>query len=438
VQTADNGAQFRVVVTNGLGAATSNAATLTVTANQPPTAAITQPPSGTLYSAGESIAYAGTGSDPEDGTLPPSSFTWRVDFHHEDHTHPFAPDTSGSASGSFTPPKTGETSSDVWYRVYLTVRDGGGLTSTAYRDVLPRKAGVTLATNVPGLQLLLDGQPKAAPHSFTGVVGVTRTLEAPSPQTVAGTTYEFVSWSDGGARQHTIDTPASATTFTATFREIVGAPPPLPTQGLVAHWAFDETGGTTAADGSGNGRAGTLVYGPTWGSVLQCRIGGCVSLDGVDDYVRVLDAAALKLTGDVSISSWIRPASVGRRQSIVSKRYEFELGWIHDVSPFGLKWSHKESGGGLVSGDLTTSTEAGQWQHVVLVRDAATKQMRGYKNGVPALTSSYLLAPGTSTYNVNIGRNPGGAQHFGGLLDEVRIYARALTDAEVQALFGQG
>jgi Concanavalin A-like lectin/glucanases superfamily len=152
----------------------------------------------------------------------------------------------------------------------------------------------------------------------------------------------------------------------------------------------------------------------------------------------VLDAAALKLTGDVTVSAWIRPASLGRKQSIVSKRYELELGWIHDVAPYALKWSHKESGGGLVSGDLTASTEAGQWQHVVLVRDAASKQVRGYKNGVLGVTSSYLLGPGANTYNLNLGRNPGGSQHFGGLLDEVRIYSRALTDAEVQALFSQG
>ena len=55
------------------------------------------------------INYAGTATDPEDGTLPASAFTWRVDFHHDAHSHPFIPATTGVTSGSFTIPTTGET-----------------------------------------------------------------------------------------------------------------------------------------------------------------------------------------------------------------------------------------------------------------------------------------------------------------------------------------
>ena len=83
---------------------------------------------------------------------------------------------------------------------------------------MPRKSTITLATSPAGLQLTRDGQPLVAPQSVLGVVGIQRTLGAPSPQTVSGTTYEFVSWSDGGAATHTVATPASNTTYTATFR----------------------------------------------------------------------------------------------------------------------------------------------------------------------------------------------------------------------------
>ena len=61
---------------------------------------------------------------------------------------------------------------------------------------------LTLATNPAGLQVKLDGQPTTTPVSFDSVVGVLRTLGAPSPQTSAAMTYEFVSWSDGGAASH--------------------------------------------------------------------------------------------------------------------------------------------------------------------------------------------------------------------------------------------
>ena len=222
VATSDNGARFSVVVTNDLGSATSAEAVLTVTTNQAPTATIVQPAAGTLYSGGMVISYSGTGSDPEQGALPASAFTWQVDFHHDTHTHPFIAPTSGATSGSFTIPTTGETSANVWYRIYLTVRDSGGLTHTTFRDVLPRKVQLTLATNPAGLSLRLDGQPVTTPVTFDAVVGIVRTIGAPTPQTSGASSYDFVSWSDGGAASHTISTPSANTTYTATYRVATG------------------------------------------------------------------------------------------------------------------------------------------------------------------------------------------------------------------------
>ena len=91
---ADSGAAFRAVVTNPFGSITSAAATLSVTADLPPTATITSPTAGTPYQGGQVITYAATGTDPETGALPASAFTWEVVFHHDTHTHPFLPPTS--------------------------------------------------------------------------------------------------------------------------------------------------------------------------------------------------------------------------------------------------------------------------------------------------------------------------------------------------------
>jgi glucose/arabinose dehydrogenase len=218
VTAADNNARFRAVVSNDFGSVISNEAVLTVTGNQAPTGVISTPAAGTTYSGGMVINYSGTGTDPEDGTLPASAFTWQVDFHHDTHTHPFIAPTTGSRSGSFTIPTTGETSANVWYRIYLTVRDSGGLTHTTQRDILPNKVRLTLATNPAGLQLRLDGQPMTTPLSFDAVVGIVRNLDAPATQASGATTYEFVSWSDGGAAAHNISTPPANTTYTATYR----------------------------------------------------------------------------------------------------------------------------------------------------------------------------------------------------------------------------
>ena len=139
-QASDNGARFRAVVTNPFGTATSNEATLTVTSNMAPVATITQPAAGSLYSGGQTINFAGSATDAENGTLPASAFTWEVVFHHDTHIHPFIQPTSGITSGSFVIPTTGETAANVWYRIHLTVRDSAGLTHTTFRDVLPRTA----------------------------------------------------------------------------------------------------------------------------------------------------------------------------------------------------------------------------------------------------------------------------------------------------------
>lgn len=107
-------------------------------------------------------------------------------------------------------------------------------------------------------------------------------------------------------------TALAATLLAAASVQAAGA---APTSGLVGHWAFDEGTGTTAADGSGNGRKGTLEYGPTWAPSGACRIGGCLSFDGTDDYVRVANSAALRITGNITISAWIKPTGSRTVQS---------------------------------------------------------------------------------------------------------------------------
>lgn len=215
--SADNGARFHAVVSNQFGSTTSNDAILTVTGNSLPVATITQPPQGSLYTAGSTIAFSGAGTDPDDGSLSASAFTWRIDFHHDDHVHPFMPSFSGVTSGSFTIPRTGETSAGVWYRIVLTVTDSAGQSTTAIRDVHPRTVVLTLSAQRNGIRLTLDGQPVTEPHTFTAVVGMIRSIGAPN-QTVNGVNYTFRSWSDGGAQTHNITVPAVATTYTARYQ----------------------------------------------------------------------------------------------------------------------------------------------------------------------------------------------------------------------------
>lgn len=217
VQSSHAG-QYRAVVTNSYGTATSNAATLTVTAyNAPPAASISMPLNNSLYSAGDVIHFAGDAIDPEDGTLPASAFNWTVDFHHDDHHHPGPAVPDAVKSGSFTIPVTGEVSANVFYRIILEVTDANGLKDTAYVDVKPRTRTIVLTTEPPGLQITYDGQPHIGPYATVAVEGMKIPIGVISPQILNDTTYRFDHWVHGGNANQVITVPSKDTTYTAVF-----------------------------------------------------------------------------------------------------------------------------------------------------------------------------------------------------------------------------
>jgi glucose/arabinose dehydrogenase len=188
-----------------------------------PVPTITSPAEGATFRAGDTLNFAGSATDPQDGSLAASNLTWWVEFHHGNHTHPGVPQTSG-ASGALTVPLRFETAPDVWYRFHLRATDSSGRQTEVTRDVMPQRAQVTLASMPPGLQLTLGGTPVVAPHTFTGVVGLLRDIGAAT--TISnGRLYTFTGWSHGGAGAQTIATPAVNTTYTANFVDSGPAPP---------------------------------------------------------------------------------------------------------------------------------------------------------------------------------------------------------------------
>lgn len=219
---ADSGSLFRVVVSNPGGAVTSNAAVLTVTADRPPSAIISLPAAGSHFVAGETIAFVGSGHDPETGALAGSRLTWYVNYVTGLNSpsgpvaRPFLGPVTG-ASGSFTVPvRTPYTLSDVLYRITLTARDPQGLHTTVTHEVLPRVATLLLQTSPAGLQVTLDGQP--ASGGIQSIAGLERDLGTAAWQGDSSTRYGFSAWSDGGTRDHTIVVPLVDTTYTAQFR----------------------------------------------------------------------------------------------------------------------------------------------------------------------------------------------------------------------------
>jgi glucose/arabinose dehydrogenase len=231
----DNGATFRVRITNDFGTVTSAAATLGVTANQAPIPVITSPLAGTTFGGGQSFTVSGTASDPEDGPLASRDLAWQVDYITGSVVRPFVPLTAGSG-GEFTVPTiTPFTTADVKYRVMLYATDSLGRTAMVSRDLDPRLTTMTLRTIPAGLTLTLDGQPVTDGSAIVGVEGIERTLGAAAIQQLGGVPgwYAWQYWQHGGAREQAISTPVDDRTYTAHFgqrgsRSGMLSPPALP------------------------------------------------------------------------------------------------------------------------------------------------------------------------------------------------------------------
>jgi glucose/arabinose dehydrogenase len=210
--------QYKVTVTNSYGSVTSNTVSLTVTAaNGVPSSTITAPMNGATYKGGDIISFSGNGSDPEEGILPASRFSWLIEFHHDQHFHPGPTIPPGVKSGTFAIPTTGEASANVYYRIICSVKDAQNQTASSYVDIFPRTSSITLVSNPAGLQLEFDGQPQTTPYTKLAVENMQFPIGASSPQTLGGTTYTFTNWSDGGAANHNLTIPVNNTTYTATY-----------------------------------------------------------------------------------------------------------------------------------------------------------------------------------------------------------------------------
>jgi glucose/arabinose dehydrogenase len=237
--TNANAGNYRVIVTNTAGNTTSNPAVLTVTPfSNVPTVSIISPLPTLKWNADDVVAFEATASDVEDGTLPASAFSWNIDLFHEDipgagHSHPGA-SPQGVKSGNFTASNQGEKTPNVWYRFTVKVTDSNGLTGTAFVDIKPNLVNVTAASSPVPLNLEFNQKPVTSPSTKQVVANAAlQTLNAPTPQYIGNTRYDFDHWSQGGNANQTFKAPATGTiTYTAFYTETVLQNAPY--QGLIA------------------------------------------------------------------------------------------------------------------------------------------------------------------------------------------------------------
>jgi PKD repeat protein len=200
-------------------------------------------------------------------------------------------------------------------------------------------------------------------------------------------------------------------------------------EGLIGHWQLDGN----AIDSSGKGNDGYPVNGPIW---TTGKIGGAVSLDGINDYINCQADPILNLTDSFTIGAWIKPKSYG------------QSGWGRIVDKgsksTGFSFYIRKSTGSLayvIYGGLAIRSNSdvinlNTWQHVAMVYNRPAESVTFYVNGLNAGTVYYTTPPLDSAGNpLLIGiRGYDLKRAFDGLIDDVQIYNRALTADEINQL----
>ena len=207
----------------------------------------------------------------------------------------------------------------------------------------------------------------------------------------------------------------------------------------MAAYAFNETSGTTAADASSSRNNGVLTNGALF---TAGKTANGVSLDGVDDYVNLGNPTSLRITGSMTLSAWVKSSAFPFDDAaIISKRQSSNTGYQLDTTvdsgPRTIGFKITNGSGSTVARYGATAMVANTWYHVAGVYNATNRTMAVYLNGQldnGVLVRTVPTAQLNSNQNVNVGQRPGSPRtfNFAGVLDDVRIYNRALSLAEIQ------
>lgn len=206
---------------------------------------------------------------------------------------------------------------------------------------------------------------------------------------------------------------------------------------LAGYWRFDEGGGRSAADASAQNSPLTLFGFTSFG---PGKSGNALLFNGGSIYGQAGYRPALDLGASLTLSAWVRFNNVSVEQHIVGNQSGVSGGYkllvrqgklemeIRDSA--NVAWSSGAAGGG-------TSLQAGVWYHLAGVYDRNAGTIRTFINGVldRQVSVSGMLAPSTGAFVV--GRESSSARFYlSGALDELRVYAEALSEEQIGQLAG--
>ena len=221
--------------------------------------------------------------------------------------------------------------------------------------------------------------------------------------------------------------------------DAVGVLPDALSSGLLAHWAFDESTGSTVRDSSGNAHNGS-VNGSTWSWLAAGRFAGALHLQQ-GDYVAI--DGFPNATPGWTVGVWVRFAAqnpdVGEI-TVLSTEDVFKGGWEINLIDTSLSY-HFGFYKGPGSSDYSfynceRCIHPDQWQHLAAVVDGAAGTMAFYLDGVLQSRQSIAqpILPGVSTLYMGRWATTDPARLFVGSLDDVAIWNRPLMSAEIELL----
>ena len=229
------------------------------------------------------------------------------------------------------------------------------------------------------------------------------------------------------------DTSNNVATSASVTVTVSNTPPPVPTQGLIGYWNFDENSGTLAHDTSGNGYNGT-VTGATW---TTGKINSALSFNGSTTGVVTLNIA---ISNSYSISTWVNPAVTTQGAYVRIAETQYNAGFYLGTNSSGTKYKFIVNNGsgatgscGAAYGCAEGGTITSGWHLITATYDGTTARLYVDTSQVAMETFN---APATSNLPLYIGRYYGGnGLGWNGSIDEVRLYNRALTTADISGIY---
>ncbi len=347
-------------------------------------------------SAGNRVGQP-TGPSYVDAGVPAGTYYYRVT----------AEDAAGNVSGPSNEASATATADTTAPTVSMTAPSGGA--TVVGTTTVSANAADNVA--VAGVQFKLDGadlgfEDTAAPFSISW-----------DTRTATNGSHQLSAVARDASGNQTTSSPIIVTVDNT-------AAPPV---GLVAGYGFDEGSGSSVTDAAGNGNNGT-ISGATW---VPGRFGTALSFDGTSNWVTVPDSASLDLTSGMTLEAWIYPTALGTNwRTVIFKEQPGNLAYgMYANTTAGRPNAQVFVAGSDRNVNGSAQLPVNTWTHLAATYDGAN--IRIFVNGSQVGVAAQTGAITTSTGVLRIGANNIWPEWFQGRIDEVRIYNRALTAAEI-------